>query len=144
MIVSRNPFLRNPAIFGCPPASGDGLNAHIIADNKLRTHDAVRLGVAATLIFARPIGAAHVSRKGFDDLIETRRLVRQRALLGNLEALILPSAIHHPLNDRGDRLAQQRIEDRTDQKALEAAERGAARPKGWPAQISRISTEAAA
>ncbi len=95
--------------------------------DELRAHHAVRLGVAAALVFARAVMLAHVGAERLDDGVGGRLFVGQHALLGELEALVVAAQVHDPLRERRDRLAQEQVDELPQAETLEAPQRGAAR-----------------
>ena len=71
---------------------------HIVAHDEFGAHNAMRLGVAAALIFAGPVVLPHVGGEGLDDGVEAFFFARQGSLLGELEALVSSAHVHHPLD----------------------------------------------
>ena len=92
----------------------------VVADRHLGAHDAVRLGVAAALEGARPVGAPHVVAEARDDRVEAVLLVERDPLLGEPQALVRPPPVDQELQEGGRRLAQQPVEGGPEER-LEAA-----------------------
>ena len=68
------------------------MRRHIVAHDEFAAHHAMRLGVAAALIFAGPVVLPHVGGEGLDDGIETFFFARQGSFFGELEALVSSGA----------------------------------------------------
>ena len=64
------------------------LRRQVVVDDEFRAHDAVRLGVAAALVFAGPVVLAHVVAEASMIDGSTMPPRRERPLLGEHEALV--------------------------------------------------------
>ena len=98
------------------------VRGQVVADDHLGAHDAVRLGVAAALEGAGPVGAPHVVAKARDDRIQAVLLVDRDPLLGEHQPLVRPPPVDQELQEGRHRLAQDAIERRTEERLQAALE----------------------
>jgi len=89
-------------------------------NDELGAHDAVRLGIAAALEPSRLPQQPHLFAEALDDGVDPRFFIRNRTLLGDLEAPVGTLAVDQGRGDAGNRIAQQRIKRRAIER-IEAA-----------------------
>ena len=85
-------------------------------NDELAAHDAVGLGIAAALEAARLPQQTHLLFKALDDRVDPSFLVRNWPFLGELQPLVRPPPVDQGSDQLSYRIAQHRVERRTDER----------------------------
>jgi hypothetical protein len=88
----------------------------VVADGELRADDPMGLRVASPFDVAGVPETAHLRVEGADDRPEALLLVRLDPLLGDREALVPAAPVDQPGDDERDRLAEQPVEERPEER----------------------------